>query len=35
MFLGLIKKKNITFINILNEYNIIMINSIRVQIKVK
>jgi len=35
MFLGLIKKKNITFSNILNEYNIIMINSIRVQIKVK
>jgi len=30
MSLGLVKKVNIIFINILNEYNIIIINSIKI-----
>jgi len=35
IFLKLAKKINIILINILNEYKIIIINNIKVQIKVK
>ena len=35
IFLRLIKKINIIFINILNEYKITIINDMRIQIKIK